>query len=286
MHVVLVTCSPWPEGEPGHEVLESALAARGIDWTWAAWDDAAVDWEAADVIAVRSTWDYVVRAEEFLDWARRIDVDGRLLNGSDLFAWNLDKSYLSALHHGGEVAVVPTRVLAGDPAERLQELADARAQFGDLVVKPRTGAGGVGVVTIGSAAALTEVELPAGLLVAQPLVASVHDRGEISVFVIDQQATSMVRKIPGAGEIRVHEHLGGTYEQVPLGDEESQVALSAVRAAAGFCGRPLDYARIDLLHHGGAWCVSEVEAIEPALYLDTFGDNAGPFAELVLARQS
>ncbi len=255
-----------------------------LDFTWARWDDPAVDWSAADLVAVRSTWDYVERADEFLAWARRVDTGGRLLNGADLFAWNLDKSYLAVLEKRGEVPTVPTRILTQGPSERLQELADARAEFGDLVVKPRTGAGGVGVVVIESSVALDTVELPDVPLVVQPMVASVRDRGEISVFVIDGQATSMVHKTPAPGEIRVHDHLGGTYVQVPVAGEAAEAALPAMRAAASLCGRVLDYGRVDLLHHDEAWRVSEVEAIEPALYLDTFADNAEPFAQLVRAR--
>lgn len=284
MRVLLATSAQWPDGEPGHELLESALTARGIEWAWAVWDDAGVDWSAADLIAVRSTWDYVERPEDFLAWARRVDTGGRLLNGADLFAWNLDKSYLATLEQRGEVPTVPTRVLADDARERVQELADARAEFGDLVVKPRTGAGGVGVVLVDQGVALSTVELPVGPLVVQPLVASVRDRGEMSVFVIDGVATSMVHKTPAIGEIRVHDFLGGTYVQVPVMGEPAAAALPAMEAAAAFCGRTLDYGRVDLLHHDGAWRVSEIEAIEPALYLDVFGDNAEPFAELVRSR--
>lgn len=286
MRVLLVTSAGWTDGEPGHEVLEAALDARGIEWAWAVWDDAEVDWQACDLIAVRSTWDYVERAEEFLTWARRTEVAPRLLNGADVFAWNLDKSYLAELEGRGEVPTVPTRVLADDARERVQDLADARAEFGDLVVKPRTGAGGVGVVVVESMDALDEVALPDVGLVAQPLVTSVRDRGEISVFVIGGEVTSMVHKTPAIGEIRVHEHLGGTYVQVPVGGEAGEAALPAMRAAAAFTGRPLDYGRVDLLHHGGAWRVSEIEAIEPALYLDVFADNAEPFAALGAARMA
>ncbi|WP_110240804.1 ATP-grasp domain-containing protein [Nocardioides gilvus] len=285
MRVLLVTSTGWIDGEPGHEVLEAALDARGIEWAWEVWDDAEVDWQACDLIAVRATWDYVERAEEFLAWAGRVDVGARLLNGADVFAWNLDKSYLAQLEARDEVPTVPTRVLADDPRERVQDLADARAEFGDLVIKPRTGAGGVGVMIVESTHPLDELELPDVGLVAQPLVASVRDRGEVSVFVIGGEVTSMVHKTPGVGEIRVHEHLGGRYVQVPVAGEAAAAALPAMRAAAAFTGRPLDYGRVDLLHHDGAWRVSEVEAIEPALYLDTFADNAEPFAALVGARR-
>jgi len=38
--------------------LPEAFAARGVDARWVCWDDPDVDWAAADLVAVRSTWDY------------------------------------------------------------------------------------------------------------------------------------------------------------------------------------------------------------------------------------
>src|SRR4051794_35612026 len=97
-----------PDGEPGGHHLVAALAELGIDAAWACWDDPAVDWAAADLVAVRSTWDYQRRLPEFLAWAGAVTSETVLLNGADVFAWNADKSYLTDL---GELPVVPTVVL-------------------------------------------------------------------------------------------------------------------------------------------------------------------------------
>ena len=94
-------------GEPGHEALDEALRARGIDASWAVWDDADVDWSTADLVAVRSTWDYMERVDEFLGWAERIDPV--LLHGSRVFRWNVDKRYLLDLGTAG-VPIVPSSV--------------------------------------------------------------------------------------------------------------------------------------------------------------------------------
>ena len=53
--VLLATCRELSSGEPGHEALDEALLARGIDASWAVWDDIDVDWSAADLVAARST---------------------------------------------------------------------------------------------------------------------------------------------------------------------------------------------------------------------------------------
>ena len=132
--VLLATSSDWPDGEPGAPALDAALAGRGISSAWALWDDPDVDWAGVRLVAVRSTWDYTERPDAFVAWARSVEGVTRLLNGADLFAWNLDKAYLAGLDG---VVAVPTI-----PADDVEALRDAVRRLGTAVVKPRTGASG------------------------------------------------------------------------------------------------------------------------------------------------
>lgn len=282
--VLLVTSSGWATGEPGFEALDSALEARGISSRWVCWDDPAVEWNKARLVAVRSTWDYIGKYAEFLAWARRVEEETELLNGADVFAWNIDKMYLDAL---AGVPAVPT--LAADDVPQLQE---AVRTFGRSVVKPRIGAGGAGVIVVDApddprlGTAIDDVPgLPArGPWVVQPLVESVRTEGETSVFVLGGQTVSQVDKLPAGEEIRVHEHFGGSSRPVPLRDEAAELALGAFGAASGLLGRRLDYGRADMMRLAdGRLAISELELVEPGLYLDVLPDNAEPFADVVLA---
>ena len=283
--VLLATCTTWPTGEPGADALDAALAARSIDARWASWDDEDVDWAAADLVAVRSTWDYTQRAAEFLAWARRVDTATALLNGAEVFAWNHDKSYLAGLDG---VPAVPTRT-----ADTVAELAAAVAEFGTSVVKPRVGAGGGGVIVVEDPAdprlgtvVQSHPELPpsGGPWIVQPLVASVRTEGETSVFVLDGTPVSQVDKLPAGEEIRVHEHFGGESRPVSLRHEAADLAVAALKAVEGV-GGPLDYGRVDMLRLAdGTLAVGELELIEPGLYLDVLPANAEPFADLVVRR--
>ena len=283
--VLLATSSNWPDGEPGAPALVDALDRRGIDARWATWDDPDVDWATADLVAVRSTWDYTEHPEEFLAWARKVDAATRLLNGAEVFTWNHDKAYLAGL---GPVPAVPTRT-----AGTREELAAAVTEFGTAVVKPRVGAGGGGVIVVDDPAdprlgtvIQSHPELPPspGPWVVQPLVTSVRTEGETSVFVLDGSPVSQVDKLPAGEEIRVHEHFGGASRPVDFRDEYVDLALTAMAAAARD-GRPLDYGRVDMLRlDDGTLAVSELELIEPGLYLDVLPANAEPFADLVLSR--
>ncbi len=273
MTVLLVTSADLPLGEPGAVGLDLALRDRGIDFEWVEWDDPDVDWQAADLVAVRSTWDYCARHREFLAWAHSLD-QSRLLNGADVFEWNHDKRYLTEL---GVLPVVPT-VAAGDRPE----LTRAVASFGTAVVKPRVGAGGAGLMVV------TDPEDPrldaaGGPWIVQPLVESIRTTGEVSVYVLDGALTQRFDKRPGPDDVRVNEEFGGAVSPAEIGDVAG-LALRAAAALAAQFGRQMDYLRVDLLQWEDAWVVSELELIEPGLYLDVAPTNAAPFADLVLSR--
>ncbi|MFI2707273.1 RimK family alpha-L-glutamate ligase, partial [Nocardioides sp. CER28] len=276
--ILLATFQLMPDGESGGDSLLAALAERGVDAAWARWDDPGVDWAAADLVAVRSTWDYYRRTPEFLAWARSVP---RLLNGADVIAWNADKAYLRDLAAAG-VPTVPTELL--DDTTLVTGLAAALERWESAVVKPRTGAGGVGVCVV-SASSYDGLEgLVAAPWIVQPLVESVRTTGETSVFVFAGTPAAQVQKVPGGGDIRVNELYGGSSRAVVLTQEHAALAESAVAAAAARHGRPIDYARVDILEYDDRLVVSELELIEPGLYLDVEPANATAFADMVASR--
>jgi glutathione synthase/RimK-type ligase-like ATP-grasp enzyme len=151
------------------------------------------------------------------------------------------------------------------------------------VVKPRTGAGGVGVCVVSSARDEGLEGLVAGPWVVQPLVEWIRTTGVTSVFVFAGEPAAQVQKVPGAGDIRVNELYGGSSQAVVLTPEHAALARSAVEAAARLHGRAIDYARVDMLTYDDRLVVSELELIEPGLYLDVVPANADAFADLVVA---
>jgi len=88
--VALATCAALPGGPDDETSLVPALAARGLEAEWRVWDDPGVDWGAADLVLIRSTWDYVDRREQFVAWADRVGT--ALHNPPELVAWSTDKA--------------------------------------------------------------------------------------------------------------------------------------------------------------------------------------------------
>lgn len=278
--VLLATFQLAPTGESGGHLLLEALDRRGIDARWERWDDPDVAWADADLVAVRSTWDYHRRLPEFLAWARRVATTTRMLNGPEVFAWNAVKDYLVGL--GEHVPAVPTRPLGDATLQPVLE--QAVADWGTVVVKPATGAGGVGVVVADSALDERLEGLTTGPWVVQPLLTSISTHGETSVFVVDGEPVVQVDKLPAAGEVRVHEAYGGRSRAVDVDPDRARTAREAIAAAERVLGTSLDYGRVDLLMHEDRWVVSEVELIEPGLYLEVAPRTAEAFADLVAAR--
>ncbi len=272
--VLLATCAALPDGEEwaGTNLLLPALHARGIDARWVAWDDADVDWREG-LVAVRATWDYEQRLEEFLGWAASLPW---MLNSPRVFSWNTDKAYLLQLADAG-VEVVPTV-----SAYRVEDVVRALDSLGAGVVKPRVGAGGRGVVVVRDE---RPDDFGRGPWVVQPMVESVHDEGEASVFVLDGEVVSQARKQPAPGEFRVHEQYGGTTVAVPVSEEAADLARRTVLAAQRILDERLDYARVDMMRlPDGTLAVSELEVTEPGLYLEILPGNAAAFADLVASR--
>lgn len=271
--VLLVTCSWLPDGEDRGDLLVAELAERGLVARWVAWDDRTVDWSAARAVAVRSTWDYEKRREEFLEWAATVGPG--LLNGADVLVWNTDKSYLLDLVAAG-LPVVPT-VLAKTP----DEVRAAVGLFGTAVCKPTVAASGRGLVVLDGAGA----PAGAGPWLVQPVVDSVHEEGEVSVFVLGGRAVAQVRKVAGGDDVRVHEEYGGRSEAVPLAAEHAALAERTVRVSEELLGADLSYARVDLMRLAdGTLAVGELEVAEPGFYLDLVPEVAAAFAAVVADR--
>ncbi|GAA1920973.1 ATP-grasp domain-containing protein [Nocardioides marmoribigeumensis] len=257
-------------------LLADALRRRGAEVAIVPWGPG-TDWAAADLVVVRTPWDYTPRREEFLAWAG--SVPAPLANPAHVLRWNTHKGYLVELAAAG-VPVVPTRlVTAGSPTPDAQWFARAGDE---VVVKPAVSVGAIGAMRAAydDPALVSHVaDLLTGQdVLAQPFLGSVTDRGETSVLFARDRVSHAVRKVPAAGDYRVHEEYGGVNTVV----EPDPAELEVARAALAACPGPRLYARVDLVQGDDGPLVMEVELTEPALYLVEHPPAADTFAEAVL----
>ena len=277
--IALLTGRTMPREVPENGLLVAELARLGLTAEVHPWDEP-LDWGGYGLAVVRTTWDYWSRREEFTAWAERTAKLTTLRNPVEVLLWNSHKGYLVELAAAG-VPVVPTRLVPqGAPeAERTRVL----GAFGDgeVVLKPTVSAGARGALrsfAADDAAAQHLAELTArGDALVQPFAESVLARGETSLVYFDGTFSHAVRKVPAAGEYRIHLHHGGSVQPHTPDAAELAVAAAALAAAPA----ATSYARVDLVQLADGPAVMELELIEPELFLPADPAAAGRYAQVL-----
>ncbi len=239
------------------KAMVAALGRAGVSAVLRAWHDDRGPWSDAQLVLVRTTWDYPDHLPEFESWLRALEAaDVQVVNPVAAMRWNLRKSYLLDLAAHG-AAIIPVELApAGSTLEPAGHV---------RVMKPQVGAGSSGARLV---AAGERIEVPYEAVV-NPFLPKVAG-GERSVFVVEGRVVSVFRKTPSPDDWRVQTEWGGRYEledDVPTGVIEA--GLKAYDVTDAIVGRgTLCYLRVDLIEReDGEWLVVEVEGIEPSLYL-------------------
>lgn len=262
MHLLLATSTSAGHLDPDLPLISAAANRAGHTAHVAVWDDPSVDWSAADLVIVRSCWDYVGRREEFLDWASGI---ARLENPASVLRWNTDKTYLRELAAAG-VPVIETRwnVRTGD------DLGD----HAEWVVKPTISAGSADTARWSDPRDVyrhSEALLEAGRpTMVQPYVESVDVEGETALLHVDGTFSHAIGKgamlVPGTGPR--HDPPEEITERTPE-PEQLRFGEAVVAAAVEITGHVPLYARVDVVRGpDGDWQLMELELTEPSLFLD------------------
>jgi len=282
VRIALATCSAFPHGVEEEQPLARLLGAE-----FRVWDDPGVDWQAYERVVIRSTWDYMLRVEQFLAWARAVG-PARLRNSPELVAWNADKRYLGEL----SCPTVPTVFVA--PGDPLPQLA------GDLVVKPNVsgGARDTGLFSPATHDLARELieRIRAGgrTALVQPYMAAVAERGEAALVFFAGELSHVLHKqaVLAPDEIAPTAGDGGPAlamlrEDLVAAGGSSSAQRALARELLDEVGRrfgmPL-YARVDLVEGpDGEPLLIELEVIEPRLYLHLAPGSAERLAAAVRA---
>ena len=280
--IALATYAKLPTLNDDDRLLVPALAALGVTAVPAVWDSSDVCWDELQGVLIRSSWDYHLRAPEFLAWIARLERAGvTVWNPGDLLRWNHHKRYLRDLAAGGGVATVPTRWLArGDEVDLPTLLADAG--WREAVVKPAVSASAFGTWRTSTASASGDQArldqmLSAGDVMVQPLLPEVSDAGEWSLLFLGRRFSHAVLKRPAPGDYRVQWEFGGSAVSAAPADH---LIADAARVIAAVPGDPL-YARVDGVERAGRLVLMELELIEPHLFLGWDAGAAGRLARAI-----
>ena len=261
--LALVTALSAQSHDTDLPLLTQALKDIDAEAQIVAWDDPAVDWSSFTAAIIRSTWDYHRRLKDFTEWLDRVGSLTSIWNPVDLIRWNLDKRYLLDVAAWG-LPIVPTTVI--EVSDDLNEV-DLTS---DIVVKPAIGAGAHGARRIIGDSALARAHAEALLssgtaALVQPYLSAVDSDGETGVVAVGGMVSHAFAK--GAiltGDPTWTDDLYVTEQIAP------RVASPAEQDIVDRILRQLPltaYARIDLLPTVDGPVVSEIELIEPSLFL-------------------
>ena len=267
--VALATYAELPNLNDDDALLIGALAALGLGAEPAVWDAPEVQWDRFGAVVIRSCWDYHQRLSEFLSWVAMLErLKVPVWNRPDLLRWNSHKVYLRDLAAVG-VATVPTRWLKrGEPAA-LRDVLRAEG-WRAAVVKPAVSASAHGTWRTSLTDAVRDQErldalLARGDAMVQPYLDEVRDPGEWSLIYLGGRFSHAVLQRPAGGDFRVQVAYGGT---AVARDPARDLIADAGAVLAALPSEPL-YARLDGVERGGHLVLSELELIEPHLFLQT-----------------
>lgn len=261
--LALVTAQSARSHDTDLPLLVDGFGSLGVLVDVAAWDDPTVEWSTYSAIVIRSTWDYHRRLDEFIAWLDAVSIQTRVWNPAALIKWNLDKRYLLEVARWG-LPVVPTAVI-----ESTRDLTAVDLD-GDIVVKPAVGAGANGARRISgnptTARAHAELLLDSGsVALVQPYLSAVDTVGETGIVVVGGSVSHAFGK--AAILTDDPEWTDGLYVTEQIESREASPEELSIAEAIIDQLPTTAYARIDLLPSPDGPMVSEVELIEPSLFL-------------------
>lgn len=274
-----VTYSELPNLDPDDVLVRKELEKRGMRVQAAIWNDEDVDWSKSGICVVRSTWDYHLQPEKFVQWMCRVNALTTLLNPLELMVWNCRKTYLRDLQSKG-VSIVPTEF--ADKVEHPESLAAMLERRGwpEAIVKPMVGLATFGVrkVSLHSSEAAADQAhfenlLSKGTVLVQQYMPAVKTSGEKALSFVNGQFSHCVRK-SAFQKLAV---AGKAGEEPAIAAEDE---LAAARKILATLNTVPAYARVDLVRDpAGVPALMELELIEPSLFVSMDSKAPAFFAE-------
>ena len=279
--VMLATCATYPDLTESDGSYADALTRRGADVGFSPWQTGLDPFLGADLVVIRSAWDYHREIDAYRRWLNGLEAEGLCVaNPLPLVRWNLEKSYINDL----SAAAIPTPVQHIVPCD----LAAVRTVlettgWSQAVVKPIVGASGHGVElvtpdTLDGLWPTVDAAMTPHAVVVQEFVPEIREHGQVSFVFLGGRFSHAVRFLPAGGDFRLNAPVEPTIEPVDVDRDEIAAAANVVAALPI---QPL-YARIDTVRQGERLLLLEAEVNEPGLLFQYVPEAAEVFADATL----
>jgi hypothetical protein len=281
MKCVLVTCRDFFVQQtqtplaPDDLLLREALQARGVQVDVVPWEYEGYDWEYADLVVVRSAWNWHLAHQAYLQWCQRVERATVLLNPLRAIYWNSDKyRYFSDLRRAG-VPTIPTLLLTRQSQADLSHLLDTTG-WRKVILKPSVSANSYATLVVDQtqqdSLAQGQRQLASLLqerdMLIQPFLEGVV-HGQVShVFFRGKWSHAFtkphlqVRLSSGLSTDEPEQCISASPEEIALASFILETAQHVLGIDA------LVFARVDLVRDRDQWMCMELEINEPALHLE------------------
>jgi glutathione synthase/RimK-type ligase-like ATP-grasp enzyme len=254
-------------------LLIRGFEAQGFQASPVVWSDPSIDWDQFDIALIRSTWDYLDAAEQFLQVLSHIESSScKLYNPLSVVRWNMDKHYLLDLEQQ-EVRIIPTLLASQVELDTLHKLFFEN-QWQTIILKPTIGLAGsntyrVSLHELENLLTKIRADQPHSEYLIQPFIETIITEGEWSFIYFNQQLSHVLLKKPAPNDYRVQGIYGGTIQSAEPRSHDLLQATSVLDRL------PSDilYARLDFVRVSGQLSVMEVELIEPIFSFNLVPDS-------------
>lgn len=263
-NIILATSLLWPEPE-SDAPLREAIANRGHTYASVPWNnDDQSPFHSADLVILRSCWDYYKQPSAFLSWLDSLEQHNvPIRNRLPLVRWNFDKSYLIELKDAG--FNVPETILVNPNDHGEIQLLMRERSWQKAVRKPVSGQSGqfVDILELDHYESWPSSEMPTEQALLQPFQEDVTTQGETLLFFFHGTFSYAIQRLPKPLEGRSRIQVSVSNKVV----EQAQAILDHLDQV------PL-YARIDGLIRDDRFLLMELELIEPSFAFETAPDKA------------
>jgi glutathione synthase/RimK-type ligase-like ATP-grasp enzyme len=262
-------------------LLQEALEKKGLKVFRTHWDNPNFDWTSTRYAIFRTTWDYFDRFFEFSQWLDMTSKLTEFINPLSLIRWNMDKHYLADLQKKG-IHIPDTIFIESGDKRSLSEIANEK-KWEELILKPAV-SGAARHTYRFLKKDISEYEQIFKSLIAeeamllQEFQLNILSKGELAFMLFGGKYSHSVLKKAKAGDFRVQDDFGGSVmDYQPTVDE----ITFAEKVIASVDTLPA-YARVDVIwDNEGKPCVSELEMIEPELWLRKSNKAASLLADVI-----
>ncbi len=290
--IVILTDSRYVNPEPDHwyirnildeeRMIRDALESRGLNVWRTNWDNPDYDWSQTRYIMFRSTWDYFERFPEFSLWLKEVNTQTGMINPYSIIEWNMDKHYLQDLKDQG-INIPPTLFIEKGDKRSLAEIAGG-AGWTDMILKPAVSGAARHTYRFDSGTITSHEEIFKELITTESMLLqefqdNVLRKGEVAHMLFGGTYSHSVLKKAKEGDFRVQDDFGGSVSDYSPAEHEICFAEKVIST----CDPVPVYGRVDVIRDNkDELCVSELELIEPELWIRKRPESADCLADAVL----